>query len=73
VAEGKVKVRFDPEADILYILVKEGPVKDTVEVAEDIFVEHAEDGSIAGIEVWRARELILRNLAEHMKAMIKIA
>jgi len=73
VAEGKVKVRFDPEADILYILVKEGPVKDTEEVAEDIFVEHAEDGSIAGIEVWRARELILRNLAEHMKAMIKIA
>ena len=72
-AEGKVKVRFDPEADILYILVKEGPVRDTVEVAEDIFIEHAEDGSIAGIEVWRARELILRNLAEHVKAMMKIA
>jgi len=73
VAEGKVKVRFDPEADILYILVKEGPVRDTIEVAEDIFIEHAEDGSIAGIEVWRARELILRNLAEHVKTMMKIA
>ncbi|TDA41907.1 MAG: hypothetical protein DSO07_02120, partial [Thermoproteota archaeon] len=29
-----MKVRFDPEADILYILIKEGPLKDTVEIAD---------------------------------------
>lgn len=72
-AEGKVKIRFDHEADILYILVKEGPVKDTIEAAEDFFIEIAEDGSVAGVEMWRAKEHILGNLAEHIKAMIKTA
>ncbi|MBS7649034.1 DUF2283 domain-containing protein [Candidatus Bathyarchaeota archaeon] len=60
-----MRVRFDPEADMLYKLVKEGPVKDTVEVAED--------GSVAGVEVWRAREHVLGRLAEHVKAMIQTA
>jgi len=72
-AEGKVKIRFDPKSDILYMLVKEGPIKDTMEAAEDFFIEVAEDGSVAGVEVWRAREHILGNLAEHIKAMIKTA
>jgi hypothetical protein len=35
--KGEMKVRFDPEADILYILIKEGPIKDTVEIADDLF------------------------------------
>jgi uncharacterized protein YuzE len=72
-AEGKVKVRFDPEADILYMLVKEGSIKDTIEAAEDFFIEISEDGSVAGVEVWRAREHILGNLAEHIKAIIQTA
>jgi len=71
--QSKVRVRFDPEADILYMLVKEGPVKDTVEAAEDFFVEVAEDGSVAGVEVWRAKEHVLGRLAEHVKAMIQTA
>jgi uncharacterized protein YuzE len=65
--KGEMKVRFDPEADILYILIKEGPLKDTVEIADDLFVEISEDGSIAGLEVWRAREHLLKNLVEHKK------
>ncbi|MCC6029304.1 MAG: DUF2283 domain-containing protein [Candidatus Korarchaeum sp.] len=68
-----MKVRFDPEADILYILIKEGPLKDTVEIAEDLFIEIAEDGSIAGLEVWRARENVLKSLLEHIKVMIQEA
>lgn len=72
-AKGKVKIRFDPEADILYMLVKEGPIKDTIEVAEDFFIEISEDGSVAGVEVWRAKENILGNLAEHIKAIIQTA
>lgn len=65
--KGEMKVRFDPEADILYILIKEGPLKDTVEIADDLFVEVSEDGSIAGLEVRRAREHLLKNLVEHKK------
>ncbi len=72
-AEGKVKIRFDPEADIIYMLVREGPIKDTIEAAEDFFVEIAEDGSVAGVEIWRAKEHILGNLAEHIKTIIKRA
>ncbi|RSN68264.1 DUF2283 domain-containing protein [Candidatus Korarchaeum cryptofilum] len=68
-----MKVRFDPEADILYILIEEGPLKDTVEIAEDLFIEIAEDGSIAGLEVWRARENVLKSLLEHIKVMIQEA
>ena len=47
-----MKVRYDPEADILYILVKEGKVKDTEEIDKDLFVEYDENGNIAGIEIW---------------------
>ncbi|WP_320412618.1 DUF2283 domain-containing protein [Candidatus Korarchaeum cryptofilum] len=71
--KGEMKVRFDPEADILYILIEEGPLKDTVEIAEDLFIEIAEDGSIAGLEVWRARENVLKSLLEHIKVMIQEA
>jgi len=71
--KGEMKVRFDPEADILYILIEDGPLKDTVEIAEDLFIEIAEDGSIAGLEVWRARENVLKSLLEHIKVMIQEA
>ena len=33
----------------------------------------AEDGSIAGLEVWRARENVLKSLLEHIKVMIQEA
>ena len=65
-AEDKPKVRYDREADILYILIKEGPVEDTIEVAEDIFIELAEDGRVAGIEIWRASELVIKPIAQEI-------
>ena len=65
------KVRYDREADIFYILVREGPVKDTVEVAEDIFIELDEDGKVAGIEIWRASQLVIRPVAEEMAEALR--
>lgn len=53
-------MRYDPEADILYILVKEGAIKETEEVSDDLFVEYDEDNHIAGIELWQARKNLLR-------------
>lgn len=55
------------------MLVKEGPVKDTIEAAEDLFIEISEDGKIAGIEIWRAKENILKNLTKHIKTIIQPA
>lgn len=62
----QVKVRYDQEGDILYILVKEGRVKDTLEVGEDFFVEVDEAGKIVGFEVWRARTNVFSELLKYM-------
>ncbi len=55
-----MKVRYDPKADILYILLKEGPVADTDEVSEDVWFEYDEKGKVIGIEIWNAGENIIR-------------
>ena len=60
------RVHYDPEADILYIVLKEGPAEDTIEVDDDIFVEIDEKGNIIGIEIWRAS----RNLLDHLSRVI---
>ncbi len=64
-------VHYDSEADILYILLREGPVEDTVEVAEDVFVELDEKGEIIGIEIWRASKNVLEPLTQIIAEKIK--
>ena len=60
-----MKVRYDPKADILYILIREGPVADTDEVDEDVWFEYDEEGNVVGIEIWNAGENVIRkNLLE---------
>lgn len=61
--KARLKVKYDSEADILYILLKEGAVKDTVEAADDFYVEYADDNSISGIEIWRASQNIVDPIA----------
>jgi uncharacterized protein YuzE len=56
-----MRVSCDPEADILYIVLREGPVKDAVEAEDDVFVEIAEDGGVAGIEVRNASKNVLNS------------
>ena len=65
------RVHYDPEADILYIVLREGPAEDTVEVDEDIFVEVDEEGNIVGIEVWRASKNILDQVSEAIAERIR--
>jgi len=66
-----MKVRYDPEADILYILVKEGSIKDTIEVSDDLFVEYDENNHIAGIELWQARKNLLPELMSYVEHVTK--
>jgi uncharacterized protein YuzE len=68
---GKMRVNYDPEADILYIIIREGPVKDTVEAGDEIFIEVTEDEKIAGIEVWSASKNILEPIAKELSAKIR--
>ncbi len=66
-----MKIRYDPEADILYILIKEGSIKNTVEISDDLFIEYDENDNIVGIEIWQARKNVLKELMEYIKGAIK--
>lgn len=66
-----MRVRYDPEADILYILVKEGSIKDTIEISDDLFVEYDENNHIAGIELWQARKNLLPELMSYVEHVTK--
>jgi uncharacterized protein YuzE len=68
---GSMKVNYDPESDIFYMIIKEGSIKDTIEADNDIFLEIAEDESVAGIEVWNASKNILEPIAKELSAKIK--
>ena len=69
--ENKMKVRYDPESDILYLLIREGKIKDTIEISEDLFIEYDENDNIVGIEIWQARKNVLKELMEYIKGAIK--
>ena len=64
-------IEYDPEADILYIVLKEGPAEDTIEVDEDIFIEVDEKGNIIGIEIWQASRNLLNHLSRVIASKIK--
>jgi len=57
-----MKSRYDAESDILYLLIKEGQIKDTVEVSEDMFIEYDENDELVGIELWGARRNVFGEL-----------
>jgi len=67
-----MKVRYDPEADILYIFIKEGKIKDTEEIDEDLFVEYDENGNIVGIEIWQAGKYVVSEILKFLKSAKKV-
>ena len=67
-----MKVRYDPEADILYILIKEGKVKDTEEIDDDLFVEYDEKGNIVGIEIWQAGKYVVSEILKSLESAKKV-
>jgi len=62
-------VHYDPEVDILYIVLKEGPVEDTIEADEDVFIELGKE--IIGIEVWRASKNVVEPISKVLASRIK--
>lgn len=63
-----MKVRFDPEADILYILIKEGEISDTDEIDDDLWIEYDKEGNIVGIEIWNAGEKVIMEALKEIGA-----
>ncbi|MEM3079440.1 MAG: DUF2283 domain-containing protein [Thermoproteota archaeon] len=37
---GKLRINYDAEEDILYIIIREGPIADSKELDEDVRVEY---------------------------------
>ena len=64
-----MKVRYDPVGDVLYIEVAHEKAAETVELDEDLLVDYDERGNIVGIEVWRAREVLLGEILKRIKEL----
>lgn len=55
-----MKITYDPEADALYIQLRDVPVKDSVDIEEGVVADLDGDGHIVGIELLDAEERIGR-------------
>lgn len=62
----KWQVRYDSEADILYI-ASEGMEAEAVEIADGVFAELDVNGELIGVEILRASQL-LRDVIEPLWA-----
>ncbi len=66
-----MRVFYDNESDILYIVFRDGDVNDTEEINEDVFIEFDKDRNIIGIEIWRASEIIIKPIINELKKKIE--
>jgi len=67
-----MKVEYDIKSNILYLKISESKPVDSEMVNDDVIIHLDENGNIVGIEIWRARELILPqflNLIKHVKSI----
>lgn len=53
-----MKIEYDPEANALYITLREARIAETAEVTESLAVDLGEDGRPIGIEILDVRELL---------------
>jgi len=62
-----MKVVYDPEADILYIMIRDEKVKETRDLDEDIWIDINDRGEMVGIEIWQARKHIISEILEFLR------
>lgn len=53
-----MKVRYDPQADALYIDLSDAKIADTDEVAPGVMFDYDAEGAVIGIEVLDASERV---------------
>ena len=70
--ENQMKVRYDSDSDILYLLIKGGVIEDTIEVSEDLFVEYDEKRDIVGIELWRVRRNLFGEVLKYLNKITEL-
>ncbi len=55
-----MKITYDPEADALYIELREAQAADSMDIEEGVTVDLDSDGHIIGLEVLDASERLTR-------------
>ncbi|MBZ0288622.1 MAG: DUF2283 domain-containing protein [Anaerolineae bacterium] len=56
-----VKVKYDPQVDILRIRIGSTPIEDSEQVEAGIIVDYDEHGNVVGLEILDASERIQRS------------
>ncbi len=51
-----MKITYDPEADAMYIKLREGKVHKTHEVDKNTILDYDEEGNVIGIEILFVKE-----------------
>ena len=54
----KQKVFYDSKADVLWLVIKEGPEEEHLEVAPNVSVELDENGELMGVEILHASKVL---------------
>ncbi|MEX2690353.1 MAG: DUF2283 domain-containing protein [Candidatus Njordarchaeum guaymaensis] len=69
--KSNVTAYYDAENDILTIKLRDSNAIDTIELAEDIFALINEKGEIVELEIWRAKDLIAKTMADKIAERIR--
>lgn len=67
----KPTVHYDPQSDVLYLLVREGEEERFEEVAEGVNVELDEEGQLLGVEILNASRFLRATIGP--ERMVQIA
>lgn len=62
------QARYDPEADVLYLLSRQGTLARSVEVAPGVTIEYDDAGAILGVEILRASQVLTENVVASLHA-----
>ena len=64
-------VKYDKNTDILYLKFSNSKPVDSDMVDDDVVISLNERGEIVGMEIWRAKELILPVFLQYLKEIKK--
>ena len=65
-----MRITYDPEADVLYIVLREGEVYDSREENEDIRLEYDKNGQLIGIEIMNVKTNLITAIAKEISQKI---
>ena len=61
-------VRYDTEADVLYLVCDEGEITGSIEISPGITVEFGDAGNILGVEILRASKTLTEKVIASLHA-----